>query len=108
MFKYRIMALVIIFAAIAIILAASTYCQDDNIKTVDGRVVSVDPQNSQIVVKVLDNMTFSVPSGAKVTNSDGFDIQLKTINTGNYVMVDYYDNASGAHIARNINVEYNR
>lgn len=76
------------------------------VKTIDGRVLSVDAQNSLITVKTVETLVFFVPSSANVTNKDGFTIQLSQINPGNYVMVEYYDDKSGKHIARGINVEY--
>jgi len=100
--------------AVAMILSAvifsisQVYCQDDAAKTIGGRVVSVDPQASVIVVKTSEVFTFSVAPGAKITNQDGIDIELSAINQGNYVMIGYYNDRFGAHITNNINVEYDR
>lgn len=99
---------ILIILLFTVFSAIPLYCQDDNMKTVDGRVVSVDPQGFQIVVKAIDNMTFSVAPDANITNQDGIDVELANIKSGNYVMIDYYDNRSGGHIAKNIDVEYNR
>jgi len=86
------------------------YCQDDNngpaLSTVDGRVVSVDPSNSKIVIKTVENLDFSVPSGATITNKDGFGMQLSDVKEGNYAMVDYYKDKSGKRIISNMSVEY--
>ena len=97
----------IIFAS-----AVSVYCQGDslvdNAKTIDGNVVSVDSQNSKIVVKASEVMTFSVPSSAKIVNTDGYSMQLSDVNTGNYVTVDYHDDRSGLHIMNGMQVKYKR
>ena len=99
--------LLIIFAS-----GAPVRCQGDSLvddmKTIDGDVVSVDSQNSRIVVKASEVMTFSVPSSAKIVNADGFGIQLSDINTGNYVTVDYHDDRSGLHIMNGMQVKYKR
>lgn len=96
-------------SAICLMAAIPAYCQDDSdMKTIDGRVVSVDPQNSKIVIETFEDMDFTVASGAKMINSDGFDIRLKDISAGNYVMVDYYTNSAGKNIIKGINVEYKR
>lgn len=101
------------FVAVVLLLMAffvsAAYCQDDaeTLKTVDGSVISVDPQNSIISVHATEDFTFFVSPGARITNADGFSIQLSDINAGNYVMVGYYNDASGRRIANNINVEYN-
>ena len=100
-------ALLVIFAS-----GVPVHCQGDslvdNTKTIDGSVVSVDGQNSQIVVKSSEVMTFSVPSSAKIVNADGFGMQLSDVNAGNYVTVDYRDDKSGNHIMKGMEVEYNR
>ena len=102
------------FLAAAVLLLAmmlsvsQVYCQDDATKTIGGNVVSVDPQASVIVVKTSEVFTFLVASDAQITNQDGLDIELSDVKIGNYVMVGYYDKHSGAHIAKSINVEYNR
>lgn len=99
--------LLIIFAS-----GVPVHCQDDslvdNIKTIDGDVVSVDSQNSQIVVKTFEAMTFSVPSSAEIVNADGLGIQLSDVNAGNYATVNYSDDKSGLHIMQGMEVEYNR
>ena len=100
-------ALLIIFAS-----GVPVHCQDDplveDVKTIDGNVVSVDSPNSQIVVKSIVVMTFSVPSSAKIINADGLDIRLSDVNAGNYVTVDYRDDKSGLHIMNGMEVEYKR
>lgn len=105
----------IIFAAILFALtfslcaiAFSQYDTREATLTVSGRVVSVDPQASVIVIRTMENMVFSVAPNAKIVNSDGFDIRLSDINPGNYVSVDYYDDRSGKHIITNIEVDYKR
>lgn len=98
--------------ALFIILASSlsVHCQGDsltdNIKTIDGNVVSVDSQNSQIVIKTSEVMTFSVPPGANIVDADGFDLQLSDVSTGNYVTVSYVDDGSGNHIMKGMEVKY--
>jgi len=100
-------ALLIIFTS-----GVPVHCHDDplmeDMKTIDGNVVSVDSQNSKIVVKTSEVMTFSVPSDAKIVNADGFGIQLSGVNAGNYVTVDYNDDKSGNHIMKGMEVAYNR
>ena len=108
--KFTIILIAILLSAL-IMITDTAYSQGDSpasTRTVDGRVVSVSVPNSQIVVKTNEDLTFSVPSNAKITNKDGFDIQLSDINAGNYVMVEYYGDASGNRIIKSINVEYNR
>ena len=103
-----------IWVILLIIVASSVtvYCQGDSlvddIKTIDGNVVSVDNTNSRVVVKSSEVMDFTVPSDAKIVNADGFGIQLSDINAGNYVTVDYHDDKSGLHIMKSMEVEYNR
>lgn len=107
----NMVSLCVIFFIVFVMSAGLAHCQDDTaavVKTLEGRVVSVDPQGFNITIKTYENIVFSVPLSAKLTSQDGFDIQLSDINTGNYVTVDYYDNRAGEHIAKNINVEYNR
>jgi len=105
----------LLFASIALLtifaVCIQGYCQDDELvsgPTIDGSVVSVDSQKSQIVVKSSEIMTFLVPSDAKIMNSDGFDIQLSIVEAGNYVTVDYHDDSSGKHIMESMEVDYNR
>ena len=108
MVKISFVAL-IIFVIIGTAVIFPAYCQDDtSMKTIDGRVVSTDPQNSQIVVRTVETFTFSVSSNTRIANKDGFSIQLSDIDPGNYAMVDYYDTPDGNHIAKNIEIEYNR
>ena len=96
--------LFIIFA-----LSVPVHCQGDSlvddIKTIDGNVVSVDIRNSLIVVKSSKAMTFSVPSDAKIVNADGFGIQLSDVKIGSYATIDYRDQ-SGKHMLTGMEVEY--
>ena len=119
MSKYRIITVSLAFIAMLTFSYVSLYCQDETpiydqdgntpiVKTIDGRVISVDPQNFKVTVKMVEDLTFSVRPGTKITNSDGFSMELSSIKAENYVMVEYYDDKSGAHIARSINVEYAR
>lgn len=102
-----------IYAVLSAILLSSIlgYCQSDSIvddfKTVDGNIVSIDVQNSQVVVKASEAMTFSVPKDAKIVNADGFGMNLSDVKVGNYVTVDYRDDKSGAHVMTGMEVEYN-
>ena len=88
----------------------SVHCQGDslvdNMKTIDGDVVSVDIQNSQIVVKAYEVVTFSVSPDAKIINADGFGIQLSDVKIGNYATIDYYDDKSGKRMLTGMEVEY--
>lgn len=108
MIRFPLMVLAVLSV---VMLSSSTpvTCQNDSSSEtlmVDGSVVSVDNSNSKIVVKAVETLSFTVPSDAKITNDDGFDIKLSDINTGDYVLIEYYDGKDGSHIARNINVEY--
>ncbi len=106
----------ILSVCVTLLIIFSSYtpahCQDDSLvggmKTIDGDVVSVDNQNSQIVVKSSEIMSFSVPSSAKIVNADGFGIQLSDVKAGNYVTVDYTNDKTGLHIMSGMEVEYNR
>ncbi|MCX5666269.1 MAG: hypothetical protein NT036_04405 [Candidatus Omnitrophica bacterium] len=102
-----VVALFIVFTSYVL-----CHCQPDSlvdgIKTIDGTVVSVDSQNSQIVVKSSEIMSFSVPLSAKIINADGFGIQLSDVNAGNYVTVDYSNDKSGNHVISGMEVAYNR
>ena len=106
----RTMLFICFALLIVFVYGAPVQCQNDplvdNMKTVDGNVVSVDIQNSRIVVKGYEVMTFSVPSGAKIINADGFDIELSDVAAGNYVTVDYHDDDSGLHIMNGMEVAY--
>lgn len=107
----RMILSVIIGLLIVLSSPAAIHCQGDtlvdNIKTLDGNVASVDVQNSQITVKSSEVFTFFVPSNAKIINADGFEIRLSDVNAGNYVTVDYFNDKSGAHIMKGMEVEYN-
>lgn len=100
----------IILAVITLSAAPTLYCQDDNsapvLSTIDGRVVSVDPQNSKIVIKTVEDLDFTVLSNATITNEDGFDMRLSDVKEGSYAMVGYYKDKSGRRMASNISVEY--
>jgi hypothetical protein len=105
----------LLFASIVLlsifVVCIHGYCQNDDVvsgKTIDGNVVSVDSQKSQIVVKASELMTFLVPSDAKIVNSDGFGMQLSGVVAENYVTVDYHDDSSGNHIMDSMEVDYNR
>jgi len=105
----NVVSLCVTFFIVFAVSAGTVRCQDDAgavVKVVEGDVVSVDPQGFSIVVKTYKNTVFSVPADAKLTNEDGFAIQLSDIDPGNYVTVEYYDASTGGHIAKNINVGY--
>ena len=111
MIKLFVTSVLVMIAAI-VLTTAPLYSQGDSdstaLKTIDGRVASVDPINSKIVVKTVETLNFSVPPDARIINKDGFDMKLSDIKSGNYVMIDYYNDKSGTNIASNIEVEYNR
>ena len=100
-------ALLVIF-----VFCTSLHCQnaDDVVSgmSVDGRVVSVAPQKSQIIVRSSIVMTFSVPTNSKIINDDGFGMQLSDVGVGKYVTVNYHDDRSGNHIMDFMEVQYNR
>jgi len=82
------------------------FCQDDFRTMVDGTVVSVEPMESRIIVKTIEDMEFIVLPDAEIIDEDGFDIELSGVNTGNYVMVEYYDDDKGRHMAKTVTIEY--
>ena len=102
---------IILLVLITVAIVRPIHCEEELggpfENTIGGKVISVDAQNSQIVVKTFENFIFSVAPDAKIINQDGFDIQLKEISVGNYVTVDYRD-SSGAHIATDIEVDYEK
>ncbi|MDO8536396.1 MAG: hypothetical protein Q7S30_05280 [Candidatus Omnitrophota bacterium] len=106
----------VLFVCVALLIILTSIiparCQSDslvdNIKTIDGNVVSVDNQSSQIAVKSSEVMNFSVPAGSKIVNADGYAIQLSDVSAGNYVTIDYRDDKSGNHVLSGMEVEYNR
>jgi len=118
MLKNKIIGICTVLFAAILLYVVPLYCQDDNppiydqngsapiVKTIDGKVLSIDARNSAITVKTAETFIIFVPSSANVTNKDGFSIELSQIKSGNYVMVEYYDDKSGKHIARGVNVEY--
>ncbi len=108
--KRMIFVCVVLFGVLACV--ASVHCQSDSLvddmKTIDGNVVSVDIQNSKIVIKSSEVMTFFVPSDAKIVNTDGFNMQLSDVDAGNYVTVDYRNDGSGLHVMAGMEVSYKR
>ncbi|MDD5174372.1 MAG: hypothetical protein WC482_04485 [Candidatus Omnitrophota bacterium] len=78
----------------------------DNMKTLDGHVVSVNIQDSSVTINASEDMKFSVSPGANITNADGFNMQLSDVKTGSYVTVSYYNDRSGKHILTGMEVEY--
>lgn len=101
-------ARLIMIAVIAVMAAGPAYCQgDEALETISGTVISVDPQNAQIVIKSIETLTFSVSADAQIVDKDGLDIELSDIKPGTYAMVDYYDDSEGRHIIKNIEIEYN-
>jgi len=106
----------LLFASITLLVifafCVPLYCQDkyDVVPdmTIGGRVVLVDPQKSQIVIKASSVMTFTVPQDSKIINDDGYSMQLSDVEVGRYVDVGYHDDPSGNHIMKSMEVEYNR
>ena len=106
----------LLFASVILLIiftfCVPLYCQnkDDVVSgmTIGGRVVSVDPQESQIVIKASSVMTFTVPQNSKIINDDGFSMQLSDVEVGHYVDVGYHDDPSGNHIMEFMEVEYTR
>ena len=106
----------LLFASITLLVifafCVPLYCQDkDDVvstMTIGGRVVSVDPQKSQIVIKSSSLMTFAVPQNSSIINDDGFSMRLSDVDVGRYVTVGYNDDSSGNHIMKSMEVEYNR
>lgn len=69
------------------------YSQDDmfdeNLRTFDGKVVSVDIGGSTLkVAGAAETVTFPISPDTKF-DSDIFDIELSDLKTGNYVTVGY-------------------
>ena len=99
----------LIVLAISVFFAAAAYCDDyyngPSLKTIDGRVVSVDTLSSKITVSSVNNITFYVPTKT-VIKEDVFDINLSDLKAGDYVTVDYRDDDSGRHNAQTITKHY--
>ena len=104
------LALSAIIMGIVIFFTALAYCDDyydsPPLKTIDGRVLSVDTLSSKITISSINNITFYVPANA-VLKQDVFDIRLSDIKAGDYVTVDYRDDGSGRRDAQQIIKHYN-
>ena len=106
----------LLFASITLLVIFAScvplYCQDkyDAVSgmTIGGRVVSVDPEKSQIVIKSATVMTFTVPQNSSIINDDGDSMRLSDVEVGHYVTVDYNDDPAGNHNMELMEVEYNR
>jgi len=81
------------------------YVEGKEVLTLSGRVESVNPSGSTIVVKDVNEVRFQVPPDAKLVK-DIYDIKLSDINTGDYVTVEYYTASSGSNIVTRISVDY--
>lgn len=99
-----------IVLAVAIFFTAVAYCDDyyegPPLKTIDGRVSSVDTLSSKITIDAVNMITFYVPTNA-VIKQDVFDIRLSDLKAGDYVTVAYRDDSSGRHSAESITKHYN-
>ena len=97
-------------AVIAVSFAAAAYCDDyyegPPLKTIEGRVVSVDTLASKITVTEVNNITFYVGIDTSI-KQDVFDIKLHDLKAGDYVTVEYRDDDSGRHNAVSIVKHYN-
>lgn len=102
----RCAAIFLLFSAMTVSAVFPAFCQDDFRTMVDGTVVSVEPRESRIVVRTIEDMDFTVLPEAKIVNEDGFDIELSGVDVGSYVMVEYDDDDKGRHMAKAITVEY--
>ncbi len=108
MIMVRVISLLMI---IGVVMSSPSYCQYDaeepELKTIGGTVSSISVAKSVIVIQAGNTFTFSVSPQATITR-DIYDIKLSDINVGDYVTVEYYDDASGSHIATGISVEYGK
>ena len=84
-----------------------TYAQDNTepqeLLTFDGKVVSADVSSSILIVRFVNDLTFSVPINTPVKN-DIYDIKFTDIKNGDDVTVEYYKDASDKLIATKITV----
>ena len=98
---------IILVSAISFIAAA--YCDDyyegPPLKTIDGRVSSVDTLSSKITITAVNDVTFYVPISA-VIKQDVFDIKLSDLKAGDYVTIDYNNDSSGKRVAQQIVKHY--
>lgn len=108
MYRIRTMVLAVIFVSLA---AGICYCQDDTAEpetmTTDGYVTSTDVRNSTISIKTVNAGVYFVALDTKIKR-DVYDIELPDINKGDYVQIEYYEDKTGARIARRITVEYEK
>ena len=99
-----------IMLAIAVFFTAAAYCDDyydgPPLKTIDGKVSFVDTLTSKITVSSANNVTCVVGTGT-VIKQDIYDIKLSDVKTGDYVTVDYREDASGRCDAQQIVKHYN-
>ena len=107
MVKAVIAAVLVISAAAAMPLHCYGDVSDEDMRTIEGTVTSVDLSASTIQVQEVNSYTFSVPPDAKLT-SDIYDIKLSDINTGSYIKVSFYTDNSGKRIATEIFIDYNK
>ena len=98
-----------IILIMAIFFTALVYCDDyydgPPLKTIDGKVVSVDTLSSKITINSVNDITFYVLIST-VIKQDVFDIRLSDLKAGDYVTVDYRDDESGRHNAEAITKHY--
>ncbi len=85
----------------------SAVCEDANLRTFDGTVLSVDVVGSSLTVKGIQQRKFIISSGTKLTKNI-FDIKLSDVNAGDYVTIGYCDNPDGSVKTLRVDVAYDR
>jgi hypothetical protein len=101
---------------IGLVGALPSYCQDqpakEEIKTVEGEIVAKDTQALTINVKWLkdveeeeyDEDTFSVPEDTPIISGAG-NIGFSTLDMGNRVIIDYYEDSFDVLVAKKITIK---
>lgn len=103
---------IFIIFLLGIIAVAPSYCEDgmndDDLRTFDGKVTAVDIGGQSITVKGSTEITFALSPDTKCQQYTN-DIELKDINIGDYVTVQYYRSGDESRVASKVlkvTVEY--
>ncbi len=95
----KILIIICTIVAAALIIALPSYCEEaQEIKTIDGNVVSADWENSSLTVKWFHSLgeleyeeeTLLVPQDVKIIKGED-TIGLMDIEVGDHVIVEYYE-----------------
>lgn len=103
-----VMILVSIISVAALGQSQAQYdYNNENLRTFDGAVMSVDIVNSQLIVKGVTEMVFPISTQTKFTR-DIYDIKLIDVKIGDYVTVNYSNNPDGSIKTLSVVVEYGK